>query len=102
MSKRICRRPWGFWIVLLDRRHFKVKLLRFKRGGRLSVQYHHHRSELWLFLNGLGRFNREGIKSGQWRLAQRNRKHTFRAIKPTWVLEIQYGEICSEEDIVRV
>lgn len=94
-------RPWGWWLVLLNRRYFKVKLLRFKPGGALSKQYHNQRNELWLFLCGAGKFNNQRIRAGEWRLAQKRRKHRYIATSRTWVLEIQYGDICIEEDIVR-
>lgn len=80
------------------------------------MQYHNRRSELWLFLSGAGsmstwkRMNSPDrsleidltpeadtyyhIPTGRW--------HAFKAFDPTWVLEIQYGEKCVEEDIVRV
>lgn len=114
MLNRFRKRPWGFWLVLLDRKHFKVKLLRFKKGGKLSEQYHEHRNELWIFLSGEGHFQGDrdwhlsqpwggyGVESDEWRLASAKTIHWYEAYKPTWVLEIQYGEKCVEEDIVRV
>lgn len=91
---RIVRRSWGFYITLIDRWQFKVKLLRFKKGGKLSKQYHTHRAELWLFLSGRN--------AGNWAHIEREEIHTYYATIKTWVLEIQYGEKCEEEDIVRV
>jgi len=123
MIKRFCKRPWGWWLVLLDREHFKVKLLRFNSLGSLSRQYHSHRSELWLFLSGGGGFytgakdavknnyvdcdsnlSDQTVLAGDWALADQGKQHRFRngAKRGTWVLEIQYGEKCVEEDIVRI
>lgn len=93
---------------MLDRKHFKVKLLRFNAGGAISLQRHEHRGEAWLFLSGLGNIcNCEdgdftGIaKAGDYWHAGKGKWHRYQAIKHTWVLEIQYGERCVEEDIVR-
>lgn len=107
MAKRFCKRPWGWWAVILDRKHFKVKLLRFKAGGALSMQKHHHRAELWCVLAGGGEFdfrNERPIQksSGDVEIMPDKYWHSFKAFVPTWVLEIQYGEKCVEEDITRV
>ena len=103
---RFVRRSWGWYFVLLNHRQFKVKLLRFKKEGKLSNQYHNHRSELWLFLQGLGTFFvgecRSIIGSGEWNNITVRTPHGFVALIPTYVLEIQYGESCNEEDIVRI
>jgi hypothetical protein len=90
---RFKRRQWGWWLVLLDRKHFKVKLLRFNGKRRMSRQYHRNRNELWLFLSG--------NKSGKWRQHYKMKEHTYTGPK-AYVLEIQYGARCIEEDIVRV
>lgn len=91
---RFIHRKWGWYFVLLNRERFKVKILRFKSGGKLSKQYHRKRNELWLFLNGK--------HSGTWRYFPAGAVHTYYAAKATYVLEIQYGECCVEEDIIRV
>lgn len=105
------RRKWGLWATLYRGKHFKIKLMRFKKGSALSMQKHQLRNELWVFLKGSGTleirekdtkgsyFKRkqkgdyENIESGNW--------HQYRAIKPTWVLEVQYGILCTEKDIER-
>ncbi len=103
---RFVRRPWGWWLVLLDRPHFKLKLLRFNAAGALSLQYHNHRSELWLFLRGEGHFRRDSnyfeAKNGDVVKVSEGEKHRYVALTPTVVLEVQYGTKCIEEDIVRL
>lgn len=103
------KRYWGHYWVIFDRAHFKVKLLRFKAGGELSRQYHNKRNELWLFLSGQGRltigseiYNKDENYSGLWFNIPIGAIHKFIAWKTSWVLEVQYGEICTEEDIVRI
>lgn len=91
---RFRRRSWGWWFVLLDRKHFKVKLLRFSAGKQLSVQYHNFRSELWLFLTGRER--------GEYWNVPKGNIHTYQSPSAVYILEIQYGEKCVEEDIVRL
>lgn len=103
---RFVRRSWGWYFVLLNFRHFKVKLLRFSRGTSLSYQYHSYRSELWLFLSGVGMFTREisdfCCAGGDFAFVDIGDRHSFNASLPTWVIEIQYGKECNEEDIVRI
>lgn len=99
---RYAKRPWGFWIVLLNREHFKIKLLRFKTGGAISMQRHKFRHELWLFLSGSGElFANPNVGAGDFYLARKFMWHQYKAIKPTWVLEVQYGTKCDEPDIER-
>ena len=104
------RKRWGWYLVLLRRKHFKVKLLYFKEGGAISMQRHKHRDELWLWIFGTGTFDNGNFLE---RLYHRKKKaggfekicgggwHKFTASKPTLVLEIQYGDKCSERDIER-
>ena len=80
-------------MVLLDRKHFKVKLLRFSGKQRMSRQYHRLRNELWLFLSG--------NRSGQWKMNEKFKNHTYTGGK-AYAIEVQYGEKCEESDIVRL
>lgn len=99
---RFSNRKWGWYLTLLDFGRFKVKILKFRKGRACSKQYHNLRNELWLFLKGDGYFNGRYINAGKWRAVHRKRKHQYVAIKSTWVLEIQYGDNCIENDIVRL
>lgn len=96
------KRNWGFYIVLLDYRHFKIKLLRFKKGAKLSHQFHNYRSELWLFLKGVGKFNNDIVAAGDYILTLPKDKHIYYSSGITWAIEVQFGEKCVEEDITRL
>lgn len=84
---------WGWMKTLLNQKHFKVKLLYFEAGKSISRQRHKHRNELWLFIFG-------DNKGKFWQI-RKHRWHFFKAVKNTLVLEIQYGDKCSEMDIER-
>lgn len=113
---KFMRREWGWHLTLLNGRHFKVKLLRFRKGGQCSLQHHNHRSELWLFLCGYGSLsyfnhpysdrkkdlNMKLAEKGDYRNIAVGKIHQFIAAVSTYVLEIQYGDKCDERDIVRV
>ena len=47
-------RPWGEYWVLEDGETHKVKRILVNPGGRLSLQYHHHRAEVWTIVSGTG------------------------------------------------
>lgn len=47
-------RPWGEYWVLEDANSHKVKRIQVNPGGRLSLQYHHHRAEVWTIVSGIG------------------------------------------------
>lgn len=92
---RLVKRKWGWYWTILDRKHFKVKLLRFSPGKELSIQYHKQRSELWLFLTG--------DHKGEYWLIKPGDVHTYYADKKAvWMIEVQFGEQCVERDIVRL
>jgi len=102
---------WGWMLTLLKGKHFKVKLLYFKEGGSISLQRHKYRDELWLFIFGkgfmqLGEEHYVGILDnkldGHVLNVPQNEWHKYKALTPTLVLEIQYGNKCSERDIERV
>jgi mannose-6-phosphate isomerase-like protein (cupin superfamily) len=104
--KRFKKTSWGYWIVLLNRKHFKIKLLKFKQGGSCSLQYHHHRNEVWLFLKGYGNFFNEtgffDVEPGDAKFVRKGVIHRYISNLPSLVLEIQFGEKCEESDIVKV
>lgn len=105
IDMRFSKRKWGYYITLIDRKHFKVKILRFHTQKKCSFQEHKKRSELWLFLSGNGSFTKDQVSyligKGEYAYVMRNTKHTYKAYKSTYVLEIQFGTYCKEEDIIR-
>lgn len=99
--RRFSKKVWGWYFTIIDAKYFKVKILRFYKGLSCSKQKHEHRNELWLMLRGSGILNSRLLRDGGWHAVHKNLMHKFTAKKPSWILEIQYGDICSEEDIIR-
>ncbi len=54
-------RPWGQYWVLDDATTHKVKRILVDADERLSYQYHHHRSEAWTIVSGVGRITLDGV-----------------------------------------
>ena len=62
--------PWGGHDTIVDHKEYKLKQLFVKPNAKLSLQYHHHRSEHWVVASGtatvqLGE-NVSDLKSGEY------------------------------------
>lgn len=100
-------RPWGFYTVIAEGKGFQVKILHVNIGQKLSVQSHEHRSEHWVVLSGNAKvlLNKEeyilspgesidiGVK------AIHSLQNPFN--EDLEILEVQKGDILSEDDITR-
>lgn len=101
-------RPWGEYWVLEDAENYKVKRILVNPGGRLSLQYHHHRAEVWTIVSGVGTITiNDEIKDyavgnvAQIPLGAHHRMEN-RTDEPVVFIEVQYGTYFGEDDIVRV
>ena len=101
------RRPWGYFRVLDDGPHHKVKRILVNRGHRLSLQKHARRREHWFVLEGEAIVTRDNeeihlsagqavdIPEGAWhRIKNAGRKQLV-------FIEVQTGEYFGEDDITR-
>ena len=101
-------RPWGYYRVLHTiGNNVKVKELTVDPGKKLSMQRHQYRSELWFVGDGEAMLNwdyggkkiklykQETISINEWHQLEN------KTDKPLKIIEIQYGESCTEEDIER-
>lgn len=103
-------RPWGNWRVIgSEAAHgYALKQIVVLPGKRLSLQYHRHRAEHWIVVAGTGQAT---IGDEEIVIARGNHIHVpHRALhrltntgsEPLVVVELQYGELLDESDIVRV
>jgi len=102
------KRPWGKWHVLDVDRGYKVKRLSILPDQAISLQYHNHRSEHWTIVQGEGKVIVDGniftVSKGESFHVPRMALHkiTNTHLNETLIaIEVQMGEICSEDDIVR-
>jgi D-beta-D-heptose 7-phosphate kinase/D-beta-D-heptose 1-phosphate adenosyltransferase len=102
-------RTWGWWTVLKDYSPaVKVKELVVDPGKTLSMQRHFKRNEIWFVASGeasvygegteceLKQFETIEIIKEEW-----HQLHNTSKNEPLHIIEIQWGDDCSEDDIER-
>lgn len=107
-------RPWGYYRVLhQDGREVKVKELTVDPGQRLSMQRHDKRSEFWFVSHGTATVYTLDTSSDVDLLGVYEHNEHLWISKKQWhqlvnesdvplrLIEIQYGDDCVEDDIVR-
>lgn len=100
-------RPWGFYTVLAEGKGFQTKIIHVNPGHQLSVQSHNHRSEHWVVLSG----NAKVVLDGKEHLLSPGHSidiavkaiHSLQNPYDTHleIIEVQRGDILSEDDIIR-
>jgi mannose-6-phosphate isomerase-like protein (cupin superfamily) len=99
--------PWGSHTAFLDDKGFKVKQLKVKPGGILSLQKHFHRMEHWVVGSGIATVEIDGkkmdINAGEYIKIPLESVHRLsnNSSNDLIVIEVQCGEILEESDIVR-
>jgi mannose-6-phosphate isomerase-like protein (cupin superfamily) len=99
-------RPWGSFDQFTKNELSTVKLLRVEPGQAFSLQYHHHREELWHVLSGDGSI-RIGERTlpvvpGETHVIPQGTLHRIEGgTAAVTVLEVSFGDF-EEDDIVRV
>ena len=103
-------RRWGTYRVLddsyyADGRHSLTKSITLKPEKNISYQIHHHRSEVWTFVEGEGIFVLDGkeqkVAAGDTVIIPVEHWHSIKAISQLTFIEVQSGNPLVEEDIER-
>ena len=101
-------RPWGNYTVLGEGPGYKLKRIVVKPGASLSLQYHHHRAEHWVVIDGsahvLNGENEISLKSNQSTFIPAGTPHRLSnpGKIPVVMIEVQTGSYVGEDDIVRL
>ena len=100
-------RPWGYYLNIDSGESYLVKQIVVNPGARLSLQYHNHRAEHWVVVEGIARVT-NGEKSmdlypNQSTYIPVGTRHRLENLtcQSLRLIEVQTGEIISEDDIVR-
>ena len=99
-------RPWGTYEVLLDKPDHKVKEIYVKPNHRFSLQYHEHREEHWVIVEGIGTITQGEIESiirpGEYAYIPKGSIHRLHGgDEGITFIEVQKG-VCEEDDIIRI
>ena len=101
-------RPWGTYTTLMRSDTYLIKKLLVHPHKRLSLQYHNHRSEHWVVVKGEAEVTNGDIismvKTGESTFIPKGCLHRLanESDEVLEVIEVQNGEILTEDDIVRV
>ena len=101
-------RPWGSFTVLDEGEGFKVKRISVNPGHKLSLQYHHQRSEHWTVVQGEATVTL-GVDIKQLKVDESvyiplKEKHALanEGEELMQLIEVQVGDYLEEDDIVRL
>ena len=101
------KRAWGEYHTLFDIQGCKVKTLTMEPSTTMSMQRHFHRNEIWVVTSG------KCVVQSLDKTTELNTHDSYCIEKTEWhqlsnpydihctLIEVQYGEQCSEEDIER-
>ena len=101
-------RPWGSFTILDEGKQFKVKRLTVNPGHSTSLQYHKHRSERWIVVQGVGTVTlgskRYVLEENEWIHIPMNEKHQLsnNGNEVMQLIEVQFGDYLGEDDIIRL
>jgi mannose-6-phosphate isomerase len=101
-------RPWGNWEVLATGAGYVLKRIVVLPEQRLSLQYHHFRSEQWTVVQGTAEAYVDGIlhplNAGEHIFIPLGAHHRIKnsGSTPLVLIEVQVGELLDERDIVRI
>jgi len=103
------QKPWGHFKTFRTGEHYKIKELVISPKKRISLQYHEHRSELWMVVQGTISATIGGMNytMSEGRTIYVGKESVHRIYNPSKttdaiVAEIQYGDKVDEDDIVRL
>lgn len=104
---RTVYRPWGSYTILEETPQFKIKRVTVNPGQQLSLQLHYHRSEHWVVVKGMAEVEYNGesklMRSGESMFVLSGTRHRLKnpGSIPLEVIEVQLGELLTEQDIIR-
>ncbi len=100
-------RPWGYYTVLHEQKHYKVKEIGIYPKKAISLQTHKYRSEHWNVVEGelivfINRKRKKVIRN-QSVFVGKNTKHKVYnpGKKTSRIIEVQIGSYVGEDDIKR-
>ncbi len=100
-------RPWGWFEILVKENNYCVKKIYVKPNQRFSLQYHNHRSEHWVVVEGTALVEVEGkkefvnVNEGSYVPICAMHRLSNPGKIPLKIIEVQCGSYLEENDIER-
>ena len=100
-------RPWGWFEILYEEQHLKIKKILVKPRKRLSYQSHEGRTENWTIIQGQAvvilEDRRNPLTCNQMIFIPARAKHRIEnsGTEDLIFIEIQTGSYLGEDDIIR-
>jgi cytidyltransferase-like protein len=101
-------KPWGKYRILSSGKNYKVKDIFINPNEKLSLQFHHKRSEHWIVVEGNGEVQLDDkvfeCKTGDHIYIEIGQKHRISNIgnQKLILTEVAIGNYIEEDDIVRL
>ena len=102
-------RPWGYYEELAKQEgNYRVKRIVVYPFSELSLQYHNYRDEYWIITNGRGKvvIDKEHIEIYKGKFVFVPKKVIHKVYNTSDVnleiIEVQIGDLLSEDDIIRL
>lgn len=108
MAANVVRRPWGSFESVVAGDGYQVKRIVVSPGAKLSLQYHHHRSEHWTVTHGEAYVTLDEdvliLQPDESIYIPLGAVHRLenRGEEDVVVIEVQCGDYLGEDDIVRI
>tara|TARA_Y100000590_G_scaffold465827_1_gene639273 strand:+ start:887 stop:1231 length:345 start_codon:yes stop_codon:yes gene_type:complete len=103
----IVQKPWGSYEVIEKGKNYLIKKIIVVPEAKLSLQSHQYRSEHWVIIEGIAKVTIDDVvkelKQNESIFVPKKSKHRIENnnTKNLVIIEVQYGNILKEEDIIR-
>mgnify|MGYP001461520886 CR=1 FL=1 len=101
------KKPWGQYTTYEMDEGYLLKTIRVDAGQKLSLQSHNFRSEFWVVARGKALVEIDGketlLSKGESIVIPLKATHRLSnpSIEPLDLVELQFGDILEEQDIIR-
>ncbi len=108
MAANVVHRPWGSYESIINGDGYQVKRIVVSPGRKLSLQYHHHRSEHWTVVSGQAHVTLNDdvviLQPDESIYIPLGAVHRIdnRGEDDIVLIEVQCGDYLGEDDIVRI
>ena len=109
-KRKFTNAPWGTHEIIYDsKKNYKIKKIIVNVNGSLSLQYHNHRSEHWIIVQGKCQVQiddtLQNLEEGDYvyipKLSVHRIKNISKKLKLIFI-EVNIGDYIEEDDIVRL